>query len=342
MARSDLLRQLFISYAQGDDAAFRRAAGEIVADERRKNHRLLASELEHALYRDLSPGAQVPLTLRPIPKSRDDRPLLRLSKPEWEFDDLVLAPDTSEVLREVVAENQRRSVLISHGLRPRQRLLLVGPSGTGKTASAHAIATELSLPVATASLAALSSSYLGDTGRNVEAVIRFAEQTPCVLVFDEFDVLAQERAQAGDHGEIRRVAAVVLQLFEDLKGESLFVATSNHPELVDTAMWRRFDEVVPFTSLDVSGIAALIRLRLRTIDHTISVRSWSEKLRSASPAEVELVCLDVMRRMALSGARRVDDDAMSAAFDRLRSRTTALKRAATQIKSAAEGLPIQP
>lgn len=103
------------------------------------------------------------------------------------------------------------------------------------------MAAELSLPVATASLAALSSSYLGDTGRNVEAVIRFAEQTPSVLIFDEFDVLAQERAQAGDHNEIRRVAAVVLQLLEDLKGESLVVATSNHPRLVDTAMWRRFE-----------------------------------------------------------------------------------------------------
>ncbi len=268
------------------------------------------------------------MTLRPIPKSRDDRPLLRLAKPEREFDDLVLGKDTAEILQEVVAENQRRTVLTSHCLRPRQRLLLVGPSGTGKTASAHAVAAELSLPVATASLAALSSSYLGDTGRNVEAVMRFAEQTPCVLVLDEFDVLAQERAQAGDHGEIRRVVAVVLQLLEDLKGESLVVATSNHPQLVDVAMWRRFDEVVPFSALDVSKIATLIGLRLRAAEHSISTQAWSRKLRTASPAEVELVCVDAMRRAVLAGSRRVDDEAMAVAVVRLRSRNRALERVA--------------
>jgi SpoVK/Ycf46/Vps4 family AAA+-type ATPase len=338
MARSDLLRQLFASYSRGDDAAFRRTATEIITDERHKNHRLLAAELEDALHRDLKPGAQVPLTLRPIPKSRDDRPLLRLSKPERDFDDLVLGTDTTEVLQEIVAENQRRSVLTSHCLRPRQRLLLVGPSGTGKTASAHAVAAELSLPVATASLAALSSSYLGETGRNVEAVMQFAEQTPCVLVFDEFDVLAQERAQASDHGEIRRVAAVVLQLLEGLKGESLVIATSNHPQLVDVAMWRRFDEVVPFSALNVNKIATLIGLRLQAVEHSISTQSWARKLRTASPAEVELVCVDAMRRTVLAGSRRVDDDAMSAAVARLRSRNTALKRVAAGT-SAATGDP---
>jgi SpoVK/Ycf46/Vps4 family AAA+-type ATPase len=336
MTRSDLLRQLFASYSRGDDAAFRRAAAEIIAEERRKHHRLLAAELEDALHRDLKPGAQVPLTLRPIPKSRDDRPLLRLSKPEREFDDLVLGTDTEEVLREVVVESQRRSVLTSHCLRPRQRLLLVGPSGTGKTASAHAMAAELSLPVATASLAALSSSFLGDTGRNVEAVMRFAEQIPCVLVLDEFDVLAQERAQTGDHGEIRRVAAVVLQLLEEMRGESLVVATSNHPQLVDIAMWRRFDEVVPFSALDVKKIAILIGLRLRGVEHNISVQSWARKLRSASPAEVELVCIDAMRRAVLAGSRRVDDEAMSAAVTRFRSRSKALKRAAAETSEATE------
>lgn len=342
MARSDLLHQLFASYSRGDDAAFRRTASEIITDERRKNHRLLATELEGALHRDLKPGAQVPLTLRPIPKSRDDRPLLRLSKPEREFDDLVLGTDTAEVLQEVVAENQRRSVLTSHSLRPRQRLLLVGPSGTGKTASAHAVAAELSLPVATASLAALSSSYLGDTGRNVEAVMHFAEQTPCVLVFDEFDVLAQERAQPGDHGEIRRVAAVVLQLLEDLRGESLVVATSNHPQLVDVAMWRRFDEVVPFSALDVSGVATLLGLRLRAVEHSVSIPTWSRKLRTTSPAEIELACIDAMRRMVLSGSRHVDDEDMSAAVERLRARKRALKRAAARTPTAREDLPDQP
>ncbi|HEX5493350.1 MAG TPA: ATP-binding protein, partial [Mycobacteriales bacterium] len=249
MTRSDLLRRLLASYGKGDDAGFRTVAEEIIAEDRRKNHQLLARELEYELHRDRHRSGTAPLTLRPIPKGRDDRPLLRLTKPERELDELVLAPDVRSVVDDVVRENLSRATLTSHGLHPRQRLLFVGPPGTGKSVTAHGIAAELSLPVALASLAALTSSFLGDTARNIEAVVRFAEQTPCVLVFDEFDVVGQERSQPGDHGEMRRVAATVLQLLDEARGESVIVATSNHPQLVDSAMWRRFDELVVFDGL---------------------------------------------------------------------------------------------
>jgi SpoVK/Ycf46/Vps4 family AAA+-type ATPase len=324
MTRSDLLRKLFATYSRGDDAGFRAAASEIVADERRKQHRLLASELEHALTSDLRPGAAMPLTLRPLPKGRDDRPLLRLTKPERQFDDLVLTPATSEALAEVVQENLSRTVLTSHGLRPRQRLLLVGPSGTGKSASAHAVAADLSLPVATASLPALTSSFLGETARNVEAVVRFAEQTPCVLVFDEFDTLAQERGELSDHGEVRRVVATVLQLLDDMHGESLVVATSNHPALLDAATWRRFDEVVPFGPLDIAGITHLMELKLHAVRHEVSTRQWATRLRAASPAEVEMVCYDALRRLVLAGIDHLTDEIVSIAFARFESRRSAM------------------
>ena len=127
-----------------------------------------------------------------------------------------------------------------------------------------------------------------------------------------------------------------MQLLEEQRGESLVVATSNHPQLVDIAMWRRFDEVVPFSALDVTKIGILISLRLRGVEHNISVQSWSRKLRTASPAEVELVCADAMRRTVLAGSRRVDDEAMLAAVTRLRSRSRALKRAAAETLGATE------
>jgi SpoVK/Ycf46/Vps4 family AAA+-type ATPase len=324
MARSDLLRRLFASYARGDDATFRAVAAQMVADERLKNHRLLANELEQALASDLHPGAATPLTLRPLPKGRDDRPLLRLSKPERRFDDLVLAESTADALTEVVEENLSRTVLISHGLRPRQRLLLVGPSGTGKSVSAHAIAAELSLPVATASLAALTSSFLGETARNVEAVVRFAEQTPCVLLLDEFDTLAQERGNQRDHGEIRRVVATVLQLLEEIRGESLVIATSNHPGLLDSATWRRFDHVVHFAALNTTQRAKLIELKLLAVPHQISTQKWARRLRGASPAEVESICTDALRRGVLTGAERLTDEFMADAAARLKARRDAM------------------
>jgi len=331
MARSDLIRRLFASYASSDDAAFRHAAGEIIADERRKNHRLLANELEHelnALNLHQHPGAGLPLSLRPIPKSRDERPLLRLSKPGRELAELVLAPRVRVIVDEIVTENRSRAALTSHGLRPRSRLIMLGPPGTGKSVTAHAIAAELSLPVATASLAALTSSFLGDTARNIEAVIRFAEQTPCVLLLDEFDVLGQERGQAGDHGEMRRVAATVLQMLEDVQGESLLVATSNHPQLVDTAVWRRFDEVIGFDALDQAQLSELITLKLRATESAVSPRIWAEKLVDLSPAEVELVCFDAMRRSVLAEKPAVDDTSMFAAVERMRERRKLLSNTA--------------
>lgn len=328
MARSDLLRRLFAAYARADDVAFRRVAGELIDDERRKNHRLLASELERELNAQRRPGGGEQLTLRPIPKSRDERPLIRLTKPRRELIELVLPPTVQAVIEEIVTENRGRSLLTSHALHPRQRLLFLGSPGTGKSATAHAIAAELSLPVATASLAALTSSYLGDTARNIEAVVRFAEQTPCVLLLDEFDVLGQERDQAGDHGEMRRVAATVLQLMEDVRGESLIVATSNHPQLLDAAVWRRFDELVGFDNLNQTQTAQLITVKLRGAHHEISPRSWAKRTAGLSPAEVELVCLDAMRRALLAGRDGVIDDDMHAALGRMRGRRDLIGHAA--------------
>jgi SpoVK/Ycf46/Vps4 family AAA+-type ATPase len=329
MARSDLLRQLFAAYSRGDDAAFRAAALQIVADERRKEHRLLAADLEEAINSDRRPGATTPLTLRPIPKGRDDRPLLSLTKPRRELDDLVLAHDVRQVLADLIQEHLSRSLLAGHGLRPRQRLLFVGTSGTGKSASSHALAAELSLPVASVSMAALTSSYLGETARNVEGVIRFAEATPCVLLFDEFDAIAGERSSTGDHAELRRVVATVLHLFEEMHGESILVATSNHPLLLDSALWRRFDEVAVFDYLSEEALAHLIDLRLRGFPHSVGVAKWARRLREHSPADVELVCQDALRRWALTGQRRLDDKVMDVAVQRMDSRRRAIARLRT-------------
>jgi hypothetical protein len=173
-----LIRQLLVTHAQGDDAGFHRAARELIAEERRQKHRVLATDLEHALLADRKPGAgQQPLTLRPVPRSRDERPLVRLTKPEHDLAELVLSPESRATIEEIIRENLSRLSLASHGLAPRRRLLFVGPPGTGKSATAHAIATELSLPVAIASLAAVTSSFLGDTARNLDAIVQFAEQT---------------------------------------------------------------------------------------------------------------------------------------------------------------------
>lgn len=324
MARSDLLRRLFAAYSCADDREFRSVAMDIIADERRKQHSLLAAELEHALVRDLRPGASDPLTLRPIPKTRDDRPLLRLTKPERELRDLVFSSVVSEVIAEIVAENRARSILAGQSLRPRQRVALIGPPGTGKSAAAHAIAAELSLPVAVASIAALTSSYLGETARNIESIVRFAESTPCVLVFDEIDALVGERSHQQDHAEMRRVVATVLQVFDEIHGESLLIATSNHPSLIDFALWRRFDEVIALSKLDEEGVRSLLDLRTRSVSRSFSISDWAARLKELSPAQIEVVCIDALRRRALENKRCLDDELFAESFSSWERRRASL------------------
>jgi len=346
MARSDLLRRLFAAWASNDDSTFLDSAQRLVEDERRKNHLLLARELDDALRDPRRPGGVPTMSLKPLPTGRDDTPLLSLTKPGVHFEELVLDPVVEAALLDLTRENADRGVLATHSLRPRQKLLLVGPPGTGKSATAHAIAAELSLPVAAVSLAALMASFLGETARNIESVIRFAETTPCVLLLDEIDALAADRSEPGDHGEVRRVVATLLQALEHLRGESLVVATTNHPGLLDTAIWRRFDEVVRLSNLDASGVERLIRLRTRVVPTRADVRRWSARMARLSPAEIELVCLDAIRHVVTSGGSVLGDEHLEAALDRVAARQAAIsgggRRAARSRSAKSSSAPAAP
>ena len=301
MARSDLLRRMFLAWSANDHSGFLHAANQVIDDERRKNHSLLANDLERALRDPRKPGITPGLSMKPLPKGKDDRILLRMSKPARSMEDLVLEPDSRASLDDLVRENLSRGLLLSTGIKPRQRVLIVGPPGTGKSMSAHALAAELSLPVATASLASLTSSLLGETARNIEAVANFVEHTPCVLLLDEFDALAAERATGGDHGELKRVVATVLPSLEEVRGESIIVATSNHPDLLDEAVWRRFDEVINMEMLSKSNVRQLITRKLSLLSNDIETRAWAERLANFSPADIERWCLDVIREAVLRG-----------------------------------------
>lgn len=324
MARADLVRRLVAAHRRGDDGEFRRAAAQIVDDERRAGHAAVASALDRELQQSLRPGVGTPSSLQPIPKARDDRPLLRVGKPRYDAADLVLDRAVHHLLVEVAREHRRRSVLLDHGVRPRARLLFVGPPGTGKSATAEALAAELSVPVAHASLTAITSSFLGDTSRNLDAVVQFARSTPCLLLVDEVDVLGQDRGRVDDHGELRRVAATLLQVLEDDPGESVVVATSNHPGALDGALWRRFDDVVVFALPDFDQRADLLDLRLRVMDGHPPVGEWARRLDSASAADVEIVAHEAVRRALLDDRRRVLDPDLEHALSRFRERRRAL------------------
>ena len=186
VARSDLVKALLRSHQRGDDAAFHRAAKELIDDERRKRHDLVAEQLEAILeepgHRRRPPHVS---SLRPLPKTRDDLPLISLEEPGVSFHDLVLPDSVVSVFESLVEEFRQRSALRAHGVSPRSSVLLVGPPGSGKSASAEATAAQLGLPVARVRLATIVSSYLGETARHLEQIFSFLDVGSWVLIFDE-------------------------------------------------------------------------------------------------------------------------------------------------------------
>ncbi|MET9554319.1 ATP-binding protein [Streptomyces sp. NPDC006645] len=242
--------------------------------------------------------------MTPVPLSDEDVPLVTVSEPLVSLDDLVLTPQTVTALREILNEQRHVSRLAAYGLRPRTKLLLTGPSGTGKTRTAEALAYALGIPLVRVRLSAVVSSYLGQTARHLERILEYAESGRWVVSFDEIDMFAGEREDS-DHGEMRRVSTVLLQQLEDYRADNLVIATTNHGSSLDSAMWRRFDEVLTYRHPTQVQIGKLLEIKLRKFSHKINKEQTSRALSGMSHADIEAVCLDVMRKSVLSGAKNI-------------------------------------
>ncbi|AEH15436.1 AAA family ATPase [Shewanella baltica] len=149
-------------------------------------------------------------------------------------------------LEQVISERQHSSALLEKGLRPTSSLIFQGPPGVGKTITARWLSSKLNLPFYVLDLTSVMSSFLGKTGNNLRAVIEFAKTHPCVLLLDEIDAIAKKRSDEADVGELKRLVTIMLQELENWPSDGLLIAATNHPELVDPALWRRFDMEISF------------------------------------------------------------------------------------------------
>jgi SpoVK/Ycf46/Vps4 family AAA+-type ATPase len=154
---------------------------------------------------------------------------------------------------------------------------------------------------AVVNLATVVSSLLGDTARNLAAIFNVAASEPLVLLFDEFDAIAKERAEQSDHGELKRVVTAFLQLLERFRGPSVLIATTNHPDLLDLAVWRRFDIALEFSPPFVHDVRKLLRLKLKPIprERKLDIDAVAHACRGFSQAEVTQVVRDAHRRHVL-------------------------------------------
>lgn len=334
MTNSEIVQQMFQAFARGDDKAFHEAANNYISEEKRKNHHVLARELERVLMRANGSAGFAPRQLdlvnyERVPHDKNRAAdLVELREAEQDLEELILADDTRSALERVTEENRHSDRLRSHGLRPATKLLFYGPPGCGKTVAAEAFAKRLYFPFVLVRFDAVISSYLGDTAANLRQVFEFARRQPMVLFFDEFDAVGKRRDDADEHGELKRVVNSFLQMLDHFCGESVIIAATNHQGMLDTALWRRFDEIIAFERPDAAALEAVLRrnLRQQKLPARISLRAAAQELaetENCAHADAERVARDAIKAALLkqenSVSKSIFDEALSRTLERLKA-----------------------
>lgn len=258
MASAEQLKALLQSHLAGDDQRFFSIAMQMAAHEARSGHGKLAEELRAMIDEAKSSRAAVPIS-RPRGELGS---LLDASYPKVRLSQMVLTKTLASQLNRILREQRHAGRIVEHGLSPRRKLLLVGPPGTGKTLTASVLAGELGLPLLQVRLDSLLTKYMGETAAKLRQVFDATNQSRGVYFFDEFDAIGSQRGLANDVGEIRRVLNSFLNMIEQDQSHSLIVAATNHAEILDSALFRRFDDVLHYELPDETQIAGLMRARL--------------------------------------------------------------------------------
>ena len=306
MASGKLLRLLVQSGASGDPTAFISATEQLIKEERAKQHNLLANDLERILYGERSSSNSTTAFAHQIlPEAPTDKEsgvfLIDIKQANRSVEELVLEKNTLEVIENVLEEYRREDLLRSYGMMPAEKILFFGPPGCGKTLTAEAIAYELDRPIAIVCLDSLISSFLGETATNLRKVFDFIAKHKLVVLFDEFDALGKERDDGSEHGELRRVVNAVLQMMDSYKGKSIIVAATNHEQILDSAIWRRFDEIAEFPLLKKDQLQHLLQLKLRGVRREFDLDTYElhNIFDGKSSAIIERIIRRAVKRMIL-------------------------------------------
>ena len=299
MARSDLLLTLVKAGSCGDTKAVRVVAEAIIAEERAKRHNVLADRLAAAMHVNGTPSTGGGLLGAAKTPHREF--LIEIT-PQRRLEDLMLSDANLEACRELIEEQHRGGVLRTHSMEPRHRALLVGPPGNGKTSLAEAIAEALAVPFFVVRYEAMIGSFLGETASRLKRVFDYARTTPCVLFFDEFDAVGKERGDLHETGEIKRVVTSLLMQVDDLPSYTVAVAATNHAELLDRAVWRRFQLRLLLNPPSRKELAIYIERFAATLDEPLgrAPETIAKRLGKVSYAEAEEFCRDVRRRSILA------------------------------------------
>lgn len=305
MARADLIVDLVKYAISGNKSMFKKVVEAIIAEERNKQHGILADKLENELHKaplyDNSLNSNAFINNKSTLDYRAENLILEIT-PNKKISDLVLSTEVSNLCEQFISEQFRVDLLRSYGLEPRNKVLLIGPPGNGKTSLAEAFAEALMLPLYVVKYDSLVGAYLGETASRLRKLFDFASSRKCVLFFDEFETLGKERGDTYETGEIKRVVSSLLLQIDNLPSHVIVIGATNHPELLDRAVWRRFQIKITLPPPTRANIITWIERfqHIHRIKFEYASETIAKKLLGVCYAELEEFGLSVLRQYVLS------------------------------------------
>ena len=312
MASGEILIKLFKAFKDNDDVEFSKIAFDIIEEEKRKNHNLLAMKLNKIMFDESNkyyPKKNTINNKKQIPIDRDTGiELLDVKFTQKALNDVILSNENQEKINNIINEYFNRDILKTYKLSPKTKILFCGPPGCGKTITAEAIASELQIPLLYTRFDSIVSSLLGETSTNLRKVFDFAKNGEWVLFFDEFDSIGKSREYMSEHSELKRVVNSYLQLMDNFNSDTIIISATNYETMIDKALWRRFDEIIFFDKPTESDILRLLEKKFKSINYKgIDLNKYVLKFSGMAFSDIDRTCREAIKQMVLTNSDRLTD-----------------------------------
>ncbi len=294
MAKAEYIISLIKSHYNNEPERFTTIALQVAAHEAKLGHTIVADEIKTIIDR----AKEVKHKNKAF--SSDLQGLIHENVPAVNLSDIISSDDIKSKINRVISEFVQRDKLRKHDLENRRKILLSGPPGTGKTLTASILANELNLPLYTILMDKMVTKFMGETSAKLRQVFDLIEQQQGVYLFDEFDAIGGERSRDNDVGEMRRVLNSFLQFIERDNSESLIIAITNNKELLDQALFRRFDDVILYNLPSLEEKEELLKNRLSQFARKIKFKDLLPDINGLSHAEISLACIDAIKETILN------------------------------------------
>lgn len=293
MATGEHIKLLVKSHYESEDR-FRTRVLQISAYEANKGHTNLAKELKDII--DNTKNA----SKKSITFDNNLSDLIECSLSDTKINEMILNQEIKQKITRIITEYNSKEKLKKYGLTNRRKILLCGSPGTGKTMTASVLANKLNLPLCTIMMDKMMTKYMGESGSKLRQIFNTIEEYKGVYLFDEFDAIGSERSLDNDVGEIRRILNLFLQFIENDKSESLIIAATNNPKMLDQALFRRFDDIIYYITPEKKEIIKMIKNKIIEFEsEELDYDKIANKIISLSYADISKICNDAIKEVIL-------------------------------------------